>query len=68
MFPAKQVLKNLYGDNRAYKLSFDIIKYMSWLQNGKVTMKIKTCRKKIISKDIGYICYFIVEIESLSSL
>ncbi len=55
MFHAKQVLKNLYGDNRAYKLSFDIIKYRGWLQNGKVIAKLKTHRKIIISKDIGYI-------------
>ncbi len=68
MFPAKQVLKNLGDDSRAYKLSIDIIKYASFPKNGKVTTKIKTCRKKIISKHIGYICYFIVEIESLLSL
>ncbi len=68
MFPAKQVLRNLGGDNRAYKLSIDVKKHMGWLQNGKVIGQLKTPRKIIISKDIGYISYFIVGIGRLSSL
>ncbi len=68
MFPAKQVFNNLCGDNKAYKLSIDIIKYRCWLQNGKVIAKLKTPRKIIISKDIGYISYFIVGIQRLSLL
>ncbi len=65
MFPAKWAPNNLCGDNRAHKLPIDIKKYILWPGYGKITAQIQTCRKKIIWKDIGYICDFIVGISSL---